>query len=69
MITDLDVLREKVLRYRAKYNLNQEEFAQLCGLTRVTICTLESGRYRGGKQSELSKLSKAKISLVLEADK
>jgi len=68
MITDLDVLREEVLRYRAKHDLNQEEFAQLCGLTRVTICTLESGRYRGGKQSELSKLSKAKINNVLEMD-
>lgn len=59
-ISSLAELRERVIRYRAAHNLNQDEFAALCGLTRPTIGALESGGYRPGRTA-ISSLTWAKI--------
>lgn len=38
-------LGKMVREYRIKNGITQAEMAQRCGITRVTICTLESGKY------------------------
>lgn len=38
-------LGTKVHEYRVKHGLTQGQMADLCGLTRATICSLESDRY------------------------
>lgn len=55
-------LTEMIVRYRAKYDLNQEEFAKRCGLTKQTIGSIESGRHG------ITKLTRAKIMQVLEEE-
>lgn len=56
------VLADKIVRYRAKHDLNQEEFARKCGLTKQTIGAIESGRHG------ITKLTEAKIIQVIEAE-
>lgn len=56
----LESLTEQIVRYRAKYDLNQDEFAKRCGLTKQTIGAIESGRHG------ITKLTRAKIMQVLE---
>lgn len=65
-ISSLGELRERVIRYRAKHNLTQGEFAELCGLTRPTIGTLESGGYRPGRTA-ISSMTWAKIANFLDS--
>lgn len=55
MDNELDVLRNKMLEYRAKYNLSQQRFADMCKLTVQTVCNIENGI------QEPSKLTKQKI--------
>lgn len=56
-------LSELMVRYRAKYNINQEELAKRCNLTKQTVGAIESGRRTG------TNLTKAKIMRVIEEDK
>ena len=53
---------EKILNYRAKYNLSQLEMAKLCTLTVQTICNIENG------VQNPSKLTKQKILRIIEKD-
>jgi DNA-binding XRE family transcriptional regulator len=55
MSLELDVLREKMLDYRARHNISQVRFAELCQLTPQTVCNIENGI------QEPSKLTKQKI--------
>ena len=56
-------LPDMIVQYRAKYNLNQAEFAERCKLTKQTIGAIESGRHG------ITKLTRAKIMQVILADK
>ncbi len=38
-------MRTRIKEYRARYNLTQEELANLVGVRRETIVFLEKGRY------------------------
>ena len=51
-------LSEKMLRFRAKHDMTQRQFAQLCGLSRRTIVNAENG--------EVSKFARAKIEYHME---
>lgn len=59
---DTTGLSDAIVKYRAKHNLNQSEFAQRCGLTTQTIGAVESGRHG------ITKLTKAKIMRVVESE-
>lgn len=52
-------LSEKILMYRAKNNISQEEMALRCGVTKQTIFNLEH------ELQSPTNLTKAKINLVL----
>lgn len=39
------MIKTKMKEYRAKYSLKQEELAELVGVRRETISSLENGRY------------------------
>ena len=54
------VLIEKILDYRAKHNLSQQKFADLCNVTLQTVCNVENG-----VQSP-SKLTRKKILNLIE---
>ena len=60
MGANIDGLSDRIVRYRAKHDLNQDEFARRCGLTKQTIGAIESGRHG------VTKLTKAKIVQILE---
>ena len=51
-------LSEKILRFRAKHDLTQRQFAKLCGLSVRTIVSAENG--------EVSKFARAKIEYHME---
>lgn len=51
-----------ILRYRAAHNLNQAQFAKLCGLSTKTIWNAEHG-------VKLFPVTEAKIRLILEGEK
>lgn len=55
-------LSEEILRYRARHNMSQRDFAERCGVTVQTINSVENGRQDAGK------LTETKIKLVLEGD-
>ena len=57
---ELDVLRAKMLEYRARYNISQLKFAEMCKLTPQTVCNIENG------VQEPSKLTKQKILNLIE---
>ena len=59
---DLDVLRQKMLDYRARHNISQYKLAELCKLTPQTICNIENGT-----QSP-SKLTYQKILNLIEKE-
>lgn len=58
---ELKELQDKMLAYRAKENISQAELARRCGLTHMTVNSIENGRQTP------SKLTKAKLMLVIEA--
>ena len=62
MSKDLDILREKMLDYRARHNISQLRLAELCNVTQQTICNIENGI-----QSP-SKLTKQKILNIIEKE-
>ena len=59
---DLDVLRQKMIDYRARHNISQQKLAELCKLTPQTVCNIENGIQAP------SKLTKQKILNVIEKE-
>lgn len=57
---ELDVLRAKMLDYRARHDVSQVRLAELCKVTPQTICNIENG------VQEPSKLTKQKILNIIE---
>lgn len=57
---DMELLADQIVRYRAEHDLNQQEFAERCGLTKQTIGAIESGLHG------ITKLTRAKILRVIE---
>ena len=55
-------LSEKIIRYRAKHSLSQEEMAMTCGVSKQTIFNIEHGTQAP------TKLTQMKIKLVLEKE-
>lgn len=55
-------LVDAIVRYRARHNLNQEDFGKLCGVTKQTIWAIENGR------ASITQLTHAKILNVIESD-
>ena len=55
-------LAEEIVRYRAKHRLSQREFAERAGVSLQTICNIET------RQEEPSRVTVAKIMLVLDSD-
>lgn len=55
-------LKERILEFRAKHNLSQEDFANLCQVNIMTINTIETGKRNP------TKLTIAKIERVLKKD-
>ena len=62
MCRNLDILRKKMLDYRARHNISQLRLAELCNVTQQTICNIENGI-----QSP-SKLTKQKILNIIEKE-
>ena len=56
-------LQEAMLLFRAQHNLNQEEFAKLCEVSRQTIHMIEKGVQKP------SRFTQKKIELVLKGEK
>lgn len=56
-------LQEAMLLYRAQHNLNQEEFAKLCEVSRQTIHMIEKGAQKP------SRFTQKKIELILKGEK
>lgn len=55
-------LGEKLLRYRAKYNLSQDELAERLKVTKQTIRNIEANK--GG----ITPLTKTKVMMLLEQE-
>lgn len=64
---EVRVLCNAIISYRGRHNLTQGEFAGLCGLSRATIVTIESGGLRRGR-SGITALTKSKILNVIESE-
>ena len=56
---DLEELKDKIVRYRAKYNLTQQEFADKCKVSFTTINKIENNK------ASISKLTYAKIENIV----
>jgi len=56
-------IREQMITYRAKHNIGQREFARRCGLSTVTVNSVENGL------QEPTERTIAKIMLVIEGGK
>lgn len=46
-------LQERMMLYRAAHRINQKELADMCGLSQMTICQVESGAQKPSKMTEL----------------
>lgn len=46
-------LAEKMMWYRAKNGLTQQELADLCGLSKMTICQIEKGNQIPSKITQM----------------
>lgn len=55
-------LTEKMIRYRAKHRLTQKQFAEMCGISQQTLCSVETGQQIPGK------MTLAKIMLAMEEE-
>lgn len=55
-------LRERILQYRARHNMSQEDFANKCQVNVMTINTVETGKRKP------TPLTVAKIEMVLRKD-
>ena len=58
----MEKLRERILEYRAKHDMSQEDFANACQLNVMTVNAIENGK------GSPSKLTVMKIELVLRKD-
>lgn len=58
----MEELANRMLVYRAKHRLSQKEFAELVGLSTMTVNSIESGRQTP------SALTKTKIMLILDKE-
>lgn len=56
-------LSEKMMWYRAEHRLSQQDFADLCGLSKMTISQIEKGNQIP------SKITQMKIMLIIEGGK
>ena len=56
-------LAENMMWYRAKANLTQQELADLCGLSKMTICQIEKGNQIP------SKITQMKIMLAIGGER
>lgn len=54
-------LKDAILDYRAKKNISQAVFAELCNVDVMTISRIENGKNKGG----VTKLTEAKIRRVI----
>ena len=45
LIKEINYMKTKIAEYRVQCNLTQEKLAELAGVTRQTIISLEQGRY------------------------
>ena len=57
------MLKDDILTFRARNNLSQKKFAQLCGLSIMTINAIENDI------QEPTKVTREKIRLVLSGEK
>ena len=55
-------LGERILRYRAKHNLSQEEFANRAQVNVMTINTIENDKRKPTKLTEM------KVEMILKED-
>lgn len=55
-------LRERILQYRARHNMSQEDFANEAQVNVMTINTIETGKRKP------TQLTEAKIEMVLRKD-
>lgn len=46
-------LADRMMWYRAKANLTQQELADLCGLSKMTICQIEKGNQTPSKITQM----------------
>lgn len=53
-------LANEIINFRARYDLTQEQFAQMCRITKQTISNVETGK------RAVSKITEAKITQVIE---
>ena len=53
------MLSEKMVEYRAKHNMTQKKFAELCGITVQTVIKAEQGK-------SLTRLTAKKIELIIK---
>lgn len=54
------ILCQKMIDYRVKHNLSQAKFAEMCKVSKQTMCNVENG------VQNPSKLTKLKILKVIE---
>ena len=57
-------LIKAILAYRAKHNLTTKELARRCNLSTFTLYTIERG-----ERKSISRLTQAKIEMVIGGDK
>lgn len=55
-------LQQAIIRYRAKHDLTQGEFAELAGIGRSTLINIETGKIKG------SKITREKIIMALKGE-
>lgn len=54
----MDELGKQIYEYRVRNGITQAEMAERCGVTRATICTLESDKYHRPNFMTLHKVEK-----------
>lgn len=55
-------LKERIIQYRARHNMSQEDFANMCQVNVMTINTIET------EKRKPTPLTVAKIEMVLRKD-
>lgn len=58
----MDDLASRIIFYRAKHKMTQEQFAKKCGMSHVTIIRMERGE-------PVTRITQARVELVLNRDK
>ena len=56
-------LKERIIQYRARHNISQKDFADLCGVDVMTINKIETEKSKNPTQ-----LTKAKIEMIIRKD-